>query len=106
MMLVEIIRGAKTGDAAVAKALDFVRQIRKDADRGERRRFFYANRCIIPYINEGIRMVAEGVEPALVENAAKLVGMPLACNWWTKPPSTLGSRSPRPPRRHGRRLPR
>ena len=40
-------------------------------------RFFYANRCIIPYINEGIRMVAEGVEPALVENAAKLVGMPL-----------------------------
>ena len=40
-------------------------------------RFFYANRCIIPYINEGIRMVAEGVEPALIENAAKLVGMPL-----------------------------
>ena len=31
----------------------------------------------MPYINEGIRMVAEGVEPALVENAAKLVGMPL-----------------------------
>jgi 3-hydroxyacyl-CoA dehydrogenase/enoyl-CoA hydratase/3-hydroxybutyryl-CoA epimerase len=40
-------------------------------------RFFYANRCIIPYINEGIRMVKEGVAPALVENAAKLVGMPL-----------------------------
>ena len=40
-------------------------------------RFFYANRCIIPYINEGIRMVAEGVAPALVENAAKLAGMPL-----------------------------
>jgi 3-hydroxyacyl-CoA dehydrogenase / enoyl-CoA hydratase / 3-hydroxybutyryl-CoA epimerase len=40
-------------------------------------RFFYANRCIIPYINEGLRMIAEGVEPALVENAAKLVGMPL-----------------------------
>jgi len=37
----------------------------------------YANRCIIPYINEGIRMVKEGVKPALVENAAKLVGMPL-----------------------------
>ncbi|HCR95621.1 MAG TPA: 3-hydroxyacyl-CoA dehydrogenase, partial [Oceanicaulis sp.] len=35
------------------------------------------NRCIIPYINEGIRMVAEGVSPALIENAAKLVGMPL-----------------------------
>ena len=77
MMLVEIIRGAKTGDAAVAKALDFVRQIRKTPIVVNDARFFYANRCIIPYINEGIRMVAEGVEPALIENAAKLVGMPL-----------------------------
>jgi 3-hydroxyacyl-CoA dehydrogenase/enoyl-CoA hydratase/3-hydroxybutyryl-CoA epimerase len=40
-------------------------------------RFFYANRCIIPYLNEGIRMVTEGVAPALIENAAKMVGMPL-----------------------------
>jgi 3-hydroxyacyl-CoA dehydrogenase/enoyl-CoA hydratase/3-hydroxybutyryl-CoA epimerase len=77
MMLVEIIRGQKTGDAAVAKALDFVRQIRKTPIVVNDARFFYANRCIIPYINEGIRMVAEGVEPALIENAAKLVGMPL-----------------------------
>lgn len=77
MMLVEIIRGKQTGDRAVAKALDFVRQIRKTPIVVNDARFFYANRCIIPYINEGIRMVAEGVEPALVENAAKLVGMPL-----------------------------
>ncbi len=77
MNLVEIIRGRETGDVAVAKALDFVRQIRKTPIVVNDARFFYANRCIIPYINEGIRMVAEGVEPALVENAAKLVGMPL-----------------------------
>ncbi len=77
MMLVEIIRGRATGDIAVAKALDYVRQIRKTPIVVNDARFFYANRCIIPYINEGIRMVAEGVEPALVENAAKLVGMPL-----------------------------
>jgi 3-hydroxyacyl-CoA dehydrogenase/enoyl-CoA hydratase/3-hydroxybutyryl-CoA epimerase len=77
MNLVEIIRGKETGDVAVAKALDFVRQIRKTPIVVNDARFFYANRCIIPYINEGIRMVAEGVEPALVENAAKLVGMPL-----------------------------
>ncbi|SEB40843.1 3-hydroxyacyl-CoA dehydrogenase NAD-binding domain-containing protein [Rhodobacter sp. 24-YEA-8] len=77
MMLVEIIRGKKTGDRAVAKALDFVRQFRKTPIVVNDARFFYANRCIIPYINEGIRMVAEGIEPALVENAAKLLGMPL-----------------------------
>ena len=77
MMLVEIIKGRATGPRAVAKALDFVRAIRKTPIVVNDARFFYANRCIIPYINEGIRMVAEGVEPALVENAAKLVGMPL-----------------------------
>ena len=77
MMLVEIIKGRATGPRAVAKALDFVRAIRKTPIVVNDARFFYANRCIIPYINEGIRMVAEGVEPALIENAAKLVGMPL-----------------------------
>lgn len=77
MMLVEIIKGKATSPRAVAKALDFVRQIRKTPIVVNDARFFYANRCIIPYINEGIRMVAEGVSPVLVENAAKLVGMPL-----------------------------
>jgi 3-hydroxyacyl-CoA dehydrogenase/enoyl-CoA hydratase/3-hydroxybutyryl-CoA epimerase len=77
MMLVEIIKGRATGPRAVAKALDFVRQIRKTPIVVNDARFFYANRCIIPYINEGIRMVAEGVNPVLVENAAKMMGMPL-----------------------------
>ena len=77
MMLVEIIKGAKTGDRAVAKSLDFVRQIRKTPIVVNDARFFYANRCIIPYVNEGMRMISEGVEPALIENAAKQLGMPL-----------------------------
>ncbi|MBP9950334.1 MAG: enoyl-CoA hydratase/isomerase family protein [Cypionkella sp.] len=77
MALVEIIKGKATDDRAVAKALDFVRAIRKTPIVVNDARFFFANRCIIPYINEGIRMVAEGVEPVFIENAAKLVGMPL-----------------------------
>ncbi|MEM8554957.1 MAG: 3-hydroxyacyl-CoA dehydrogenase NAD-binding domain-containing protein [Pseudomonadota bacterium] len=77
MMLVEIIKGAETGDRAVAKALDFVRQIRKTPIVVNDARYFYANRCILPYVDEGVRMVREGVKPALVENAAKLVGMPV-----------------------------
>jgi 3-hydroxyacyl-CoA dehydrogenase/enoyl-CoA hydratase/3-hydroxybutyryl-CoA epimerase len=77
MALVEIIRGAQTGDRAVAKALDYVRQIRKTPIVVNDARFFYANRCILPYVNEGVRLLKEGVEPALIENAAKLVGMPL-----------------------------
>lgn len=77
MMLVEIIRGKETGDRAVAKSLDFVRQIRKTPIVVNDARFFYANRCIIPYLNEGARMLVEGVEPALIENAARQLGMPL-----------------------------
>ncbi len=77
MALVEIIRGPATGPRAVAKALDFARQIRKTPIVVNDARFFYANRCIIPYINEGVRMVGEGVAPALIENAAKQMGMPL-----------------------------
>jgi 3-hydroxyacyl-CoA dehydrogenase/enoyl-CoA hydratase/3-hydroxybutyryl-CoA epimerase len=77
MMLVEIIRGRDTGDRAVAKALDYVRQIRRTPIVVNDARFFYANRCIIPYINEGIRMVGEGVAPALIENAARLLGFPV-----------------------------
>ena len=77
MLLVEIIKGDKTEDRAVAKALDYVRQIRKTPIVVNDARFFYANRCIIPYINEGLRMVREGVAPATIENAAKQLGFPL-----------------------------
>ena len=77
MMLVEIIRGSRTSDRAVARAIDFVRAIRKVPIVVNDARFFYANRCIIPYINEGMRMVGEGIVPALVENAARLIGMPV-----------------------------
>ncbi|MEE9452802.1 MAG: 3-hydroxyacyl-CoA dehydrogenase NAD-binding domain-containing protein [Paracoccaceae bacterium] len=77
MALVEIIKGKATGARAVAKALDFVRQIRKTPIVVNDARFFYANRCIIPYINEGLRMIREGVAPAMIENAAKQLGFPL-----------------------------
>jgi len=77
MSLVEIIKGKKTGDRAVAKALDYVRQIRKTPIVVNDARFFYANRCIIPYINEGLRMITEGVAPALIDNAARQLGFPV-----------------------------
>ncbi|MEM6939469.1 MAG: 3-hydroxyacyl-CoA dehydrogenase NAD-binding domain-containing protein [Pseudomonadota bacterium] len=77
MMLVEIIKGSKTGDRAVAKALDYVRQIRKTPIVVNDARFFYANRCIIPYGGEATRMITEGVAPVLIDNAAELLGFPV-----------------------------
>ncbi|XDA97230.1 3-hydroxyacyl-CoA dehydrogenase NAD-binding domain-containing protein [Sulfitobacter sp. LCG007] len=77
MALVEIIRGERTGDRAVAKALDYVRQIRKTPIVVNDARFFYANRCIIPYLNEGLRLLTEGVVPQLVDHAAEMLGFPV-----------------------------
>ncbi|SHF30634.1 3-hydroxyacyl-CoA dehydrogenase [Ruegeria intermedia] len=77
MFLVEIIKGKETGDRAVAKALDYVRQIRKTPIVVNDARFFYCNRCIIPYINEGARMITEGVKPVLIDNAARQLGFPV-----------------------------
>ena len=77
MLLVEIIRGKETGDRAVAKALDYVRQIRKTPIVVNDARFFYANRCVIPYGNEASRMITEGVAPVLIDHAAQQLGFPV-----------------------------
>ena len=77
MALVEIIKGRETGPRAVAKALDYVRQIRKTPIVVNDERFFYANRCIIPYINEGVMMAGEGVARPLLDHAAQLLGFPV-----------------------------
>lgn len=77
MLLVEIIKGKETGPRAVAKALDYVRQIRKTPIVVNDARFFYCNRCIIPYGNEATRMITEGVAPVLIDNAARQLGFPV-----------------------------
>src|SRR5262249_24979751 len=77
MMLVEVILGKKTGDAALAMALDVVRAIRKTPIVVNDSRGFYANRCVLNYIQEGHLMLMEGVPPAMIENAARMAGMPV-----------------------------
>ena len=77
MMLVEIIKGAKTSDYAISRAIDFVSKIRKVPIVVEDTRGFYANRCVMRYIQEGYNLLSEGVKPALIENAGKMAGMPV-----------------------------
>ncbi|MFD3521567.1 3-hydroxyacyl-CoA dehydrogenase NAD-binding domain-containing protein [Streptomyces sp. NPDC058653] len=76
MPLVEIIRGEKTGDEALARAFDLVRQIKKTPIVVNDSRGFFTSRVIGQFINEGVAMVAEGVEPASVEQAAAQAGYP------------------------------
>ena len=77
MLLVEIILGEETGDAALAMAIDYVLAIRKTPIVVNDTRGFYANRCVFRYLNEAYNMLIEGVPPAMIENAARMAGMPV-----------------------------
>lgn len=77
MMLVEIILGKKTGDKALATAIDFVRAIKKTPIVVNDTRGFYVNRCVLRYMSEAYKMLIEGVPAPMIENAAKAAGMPV-----------------------------
>lgn len=77
MMLTEVILGEKSGDKALAVALDFVAAIKKTPIVVNDTRGFYVNRCVFRYINEAYDMLTEGVPAAMIENAAKMAGMPV-----------------------------
>ncbi len=77
MPLVEIIIGEKTSDEAIARSLDYVQQLRKTPIVVNDSRGFYTSRCFSTFTNEGMTMVAEGINPALIENAAKMASMPV-----------------------------
>jgi 3-hydroxyacyl-CoA dehydrogenase/enoyl-CoA hydratase/3-hydroxybutyryl-CoA epimerase len=77
MMLVEIIMGKQTGEAALAVALDYVRAIKKTPIVVNDSRGFFANRCVTAYLLEGHLMLTEGVPPAMIENAGRMAGMPV-----------------------------
>lgn len=77
MMLVEIILGKKTGDKALAVAIDYVRAIKKTPIVVNDTRGFYVNRCVLRYMSEAYQMLIEGVPAAMIENAAKMAGMPV-----------------------------
>ncbi|MFF1797554.1 3-hydroxyacyl-CoA dehydrogenase family protein, partial [Kitasatospora sp. NPDC058263] len=76
MRLVEIIRGPQTGDEALARAFDLVRQIDRTPIVVNDSRGFFTSRVIGQFINEGVAMVGEGVDPATVEQAAAQAGYP------------------------------
>ncbi|MGW0934049.1 3-hydroxyacyl-CoA dehydrogenase NAD-binding domain-containing protein [Streptomyces sp. NPDC002666] len=76
MPLVEIIKGERAGDEALARAFDLVRRIKKTPIVVNDSRGFFTSRVIGQFINEGVAMVGEGVEAASVEQAAAQAGYP------------------------------
>ncbi|MGW7247304.1 3-hydroxyacyl-CoA dehydrogenase NAD-binding domain-containing protein [Streptomyces decoyicus] len=76
MPLVEIIKGERTGDEALARAFDLVRQIKKTPIVVNDSRGFFTSRVIGHFINEGVAMIGEGLDPVSVEQAAAQAGYP------------------------------
>ncbi|MEI7913183.1 MAG: 3-hydroxyacyl-CoA dehydrogenase NAD-binding domain-containing protein [Mycobacteriaceae bacterium] len=76
MPLVEIIKGEKTSDDALARVFDYTLAIGKTPIVVNDSRGFYTSRVIGTFINEALAMLGEGVEPASIEHAGSQAGYP------------------------------
>ena len=77
MPLVEIIVGEQTSDIALAKAFDYTQQIKKTPIVVNDSLGFFTSRTFGTYLDEGVRLLSEGVHPVLIDNMGKAVGMPV-----------------------------
>ncbi|MBR0687707.1 enoyl-CoA hydratase/isomerase family protein [Bradyrhizobium manausense] len=77
MPLVEVIRGRKTSEETIARAMDFVKAIRKTPIVVNDGRAFYTSRVFGTYVYEGMALLNDGVNPSLIERAGTNAGMPV-----------------------------
>lgn len=77
MQLVEIIKGKNTSSETLAKAYDYVQQIGKIPIVVNDSRGFFTSRVFGTFVQEGLRLLHEGVHPARIEMAALKAGMPV-----------------------------
>lgn len=78
MPLVEIIKGEKTSDEALARVFDYTLAIKKTPIVVNDSRGFFTSRVIGTFVNEAIAMLDEGIEPATIEQAGLQAGYPAA----------------------------
>lgn len=76
MPLVEIIVGAHTAPATLAKAFDFAQQIKKTPIVVNDSRGFFTSRVITKFLDEAAAAVGEGIEPVIIEQAGAQAGYP------------------------------
>ncbi len=79
MALVEVVRGMRTDDAALAEAKEFVLGLGKSPIVCEDKPGFIVNRLLVPYINDAMHALSEGVASAEdIDTAMKLgANMPI-----------------------------
>ena len=77
MQLVEVIRGEATSDETVATAVAYAKRLGKMPIVLKDGPGFLVNRLLLPYMNEAIELLLDGVSIDAVERAAKRFGMPM-----------------------------
>ena len=77
MKLVEVIRGEQTSDQTMLTSVNYAKQIGKFPIVVNDGPGFLVNRLLLPYMNEAVLLIADGVEIADVERASKRFGMPM-----------------------------
>lgn len=73
---IEIIRGAKTSDETLARVIDYTLAIKKYPIVVNDGRGFFTTRVFSTYLLEAFNMLAEGIDPATIEQAAFQAGYP------------------------------
>jgi 3-hydroxyacyl-CoA dehydrogenase / enoyl-CoA hydratase / 3-hydroxybutyryl-CoA epimerase len=76
MPLLEIIKGDKSSEETLYRALDLAKQIKKTPIVVNDSRGFFTSRVIGTFINEGVGMLLEGVPAASIEQASNQAGYP------------------------------
>lgn len=77
MPLIEIICGEQTSDETLALAFDYTMQIRKTPIVVNDSLAFFTSRTFGTYLDEGVRLLTEGVHPIQIDNLGKAIGMPV-----------------------------
>ncbi len=77
MQLVEIVRGAHTGEPALARARAFTVALDRLPLEVKSSPGFLVNRVLMPYLLEAVTLAEEGVAIAAIDRAARKFGMPM-----------------------------
>jgi len=77
MPLIEIICGEKTSDYALALAFDYARQIKKTPVVVNDSLGFFTSRVFGTFMDEGCRLLQDGVHPVTIDRLGQAVGMPV-----------------------------
>ncbi len=77
MQLVEIVHGAGTNEESVRKALWFTRKLDKLPLPCKSAPGFVVNRILMPYINEALFALSEGIPAGVIDETGTRFGMPM-----------------------------